>query len=111
MRFQVLTAASVKMAAFWDIAPYNPVELDRHFRGACCLHHQGTPIMEAVLTSVYLNETTRRYVLEGCHFQQVFFLSLEIWSRPFQLSYSKNLLPKTIFKNTVRKCDIWCLYF
>jgi hypothetical protein len=29
------------MAAFWDIAPCNPVEEDEHFSGAYCLHHQG----------------------------------------------------------------------
>jgi hypothetical protein len=25
--FEILTAASVKMTAFWDIAPYSPVKL------------------------------------------------------------------------------------
>jgi hypothetical protein len=29
------------MAVFWDVAPYSPVEDDRRFRGAYCLHHQG----------------------------------------------------------------------
>jgi hypothetical protein len=29
----------LKMTAFWDIAPCNVVEIDRHFRGAYCLHH------------------------------------------------------------------------
>jgi hypothetical protein len=32
-------AASMKM--FWDVAEYNVVEVDRRFRGSCCLHHQG----------------------------------------------------------------------
>jgi hypothetical protein len=33
MRFQVLTAASMKMTAFWDIVPCSLVEVDRRFRG------------------------------------------------------------------------------
>jgi hypothetical protein len=40
VRFQVLTAASMKMAVFWVVAPCSLVKF-RHFRGACYLHHQG----------------------------------------------------------------------
>jgi hypothetical protein len=39
--FEVLTAASMKMAVFCIVAPCSLVEVYRHFRGACCLHHQG----------------------------------------------------------------------
>jgi hypothetical protein len=28
-----------KMTAFWNITPCTLVEVDRHFRGAYCLHH------------------------------------------------------------------------
>jgi hypothetical protein len=31
----------MKMIAFWNIAPCNLVEMDRRFRRAYCLHHQG----------------------------------------------------------------------
>jgi hypothetical protein len=41
LRFQVLTAASMKMTAFWDIAPCSLVKVDQCFRGSYCLHHQG----------------------------------------------------------------------
>jgi hypothetical protein len=34
VRFQVLTAASMKIRTFWDIAPCILVGVDRHFRGA-----------------------------------------------------------------------------
>jgi hypothetical protein len=34
VRFQVPTAASMKMTVFWDVAPCNLVEVDRRFRGA-----------------------------------------------------------------------------
>jgi hypothetical protein len=38
--YQVLTAASTKMTAFWDTAACGLVEVDRRFRSAYCLHHQ-----------------------------------------------------------------------
>jgi hypothetical protein len=41
VRSQVLTAARMKMRAFWDIALYSLVGVDWHFRGVYCLHHQG----------------------------------------------------------------------
>jgi hypothetical protein len=39
MRFQVLTAASMKMTALRDITPSSLIEVNRRFRGAYCLHH------------------------------------------------------------------------
>jgi hypothetical protein len=41
LRFEVLTVVSMKMAVFWVVAPCGLVEVYQHFRGACCLHHQG----------------------------------------------------------------------
>jgi hypothetical protein len=38
VRFQVLTAASMKMRVFWDIVPRSLVAEDRRFRGTYCLH-------------------------------------------------------------------------
>jgi hypothetical protein len=40
VRFQVLTAASTKMAVFWVVAPCSLVEVYRRFSGAWCLHYQ-----------------------------------------------------------------------
>jgi hypothetical protein len=40
VRFHVLTAESMKIRAFWDTAPCS-LGVDRRFRGAYCLHHQG----------------------------------------------------------------------
>jgi hypothetical protein len=40
VRFQVLTAASVKLTDFWVVTPCSLVEVYRRFSGACCLHHQ-----------------------------------------------------------------------
>jgi hypothetical protein len=41
VKFEVLTAASMKMTDFWVVAPCNLVEVYRLFRGACRLRHQG----------------------------------------------------------------------
>jgi hypothetical protein len=62
VRFQVLTAASMKIRAFWDIAQCNLVRVDRRFTGAYCLHHQVN-----CETSVYSNENTLSYIPEGSH--------------------------------------------
>jgi hypothetical protein len=43
VRFQVLTVASMKIRAFWDIAPFSLVGVDRHFRGVYCLRYRATP--------------------------------------------------------------------
>jgi hypothetical protein len=39
VRFEVIMAASMKMAVFWVVAPCSLVEVHRRFRSACCLHH------------------------------------------------------------------------
>jgi hypothetical protein len=41
VRFQVLTAASMKMTVFWVVAPCSLVEVYWCFRSACYLNHQG----------------------------------------------------------------------
>jgi hypothetical protein len=72
VRFLALTAASMKMKAFRDIAPCSHVEVDRRFRGAYSLHHQFALMMETVgisETSVSFYETTRRNIPEGRQLQ------------------------------------------
>jgi hypothetical protein len=54
----------MKFRVLWDVAPCSHIEVDQRFRGAYCLHHQGT-LMEAGCTSemsVHFNVTTRRYI-------------------------------------------------
>jgi hypothetical protein len=50
VRFQVLTAASIKFRiVFWDVLPCKII-VYRRFRGTCCLRHQGWYLMmEAAL--------------------------------------------------------------
>jgi hypothetical protein len=40
VRFQLLTAVSVKFRVFRDVAPCSHVEVDRRFTGEYCPHHQ-----------------------------------------------------------------------
>jgi hypothetical protein len=48
VRFQVLTAASMKMTVFWDVAPCSMVDTDRRFRVAYCVNHQGTALKSVI---------------------------------------------------------------
>jgi hypothetical protein len=41
IKFQVLTAASMKFRVFWDVASCSLIEVDRCFGGVYCLHQQG----------------------------------------------------------------------
>jgi hypothetical protein len=41
VRFEVLTAAYMKMAVFWVVATCSLVKVYRRFRCASCLHNQG----------------------------------------------------------------------
>jgi hypothetical protein len=40
VRFQILTAASMKTTGFWDVASCSLLEVYIHVRGAFCLHHR-----------------------------------------------------------------------
>jgi hypothetical protein len=77
VRFQVLTAVSMKVAVFWPVVQCSLVEVYRRFRGPCCPHHQGDDggrslMMEAASTfetSVNFYQTTRRNNPEDSHNQ------------------------------------------
>jgi hypothetical protein len=67
--FQAVTAASMKIRAFWHVAPCSLVGVYRRFSGAYYLNLQGGEFIaldiEAVCTSetsVYSNGITRRYI-------------------------------------------------
>jgi hypothetical protein len=62
VRFEVLTAASMKLVVFWVVAPCNLVDAYRRFRGPSCLRHQYDD------SSPY--QTTRRNNPEDSHFQR-----------------------------------------
>jgi hypothetical protein len=86
VRFQVLTAASMKVRVLWDVAPCSRVEVDRCFIGAYCFHHQGylfiAPMMEAVHTSetsVNFNVTPRRYIPEDSNLQVLSLQPVMAW--------------------------------
>jgi hypothetical protein len=69
VRFQVLTAAIMK-TIFWNISSCSVTELDRRFRGAYCLHHQGPDerrsiwtIQHGAISQNAFKQTTSRQIL------------------------------------------------
>jgi hypothetical protein len=71
LRFQVLTAASMKFRVFWDVLPCSEVDVDRCFRGKYCLHHLGDEAVCTSETSVNIYLTTRQYIPENSKLQTV----------------------------------------
>jgi hypothetical protein len=55
------------MTVFCDVAPCSPVEIYRSFRGAYCLHHQGSKAISISETLVNFYEATWRNILEDSH--------------------------------------------
>jgi hypothetical protein len=53
LRFQFLTAANKKFRVFWDVLPCSQIDVDRRFRGVCCLHHQGPEDSELLLIIIF----------------------------------------------------------
>jgi hypothetical protein len=68
VRFQVLTAARMRMTVFRDVAPCSLVEIDRRFRGAYCLHnHRPDEAVSTSETSANFYEITGSYIPEDSH--------------------------------------------
>jgi hypothetical protein len=74
VRLQVLTATSMKVTVFLDVAPCSLIEIHKYFRGVYCLHGLGDELiplkMKAVdisKASVSFYETTRRNIPEDNH--------------------------------------------
>jgi hypothetical protein len=105
---------SVKVRAFWDIAPCS-LGVDRRFSGAYCLHHQGDEWQDAVCTSetsVYFNETTRCYIpvgsnLHTCHRENLNSKRLRsdcLWTFLFCFLRTRFLAPyKILFHITIKR--------
>jgi hypothetical protein len=52
----------MKFRVFWDIMPCSQIDVERRFRGAWCLHHQGyesSQVPRTSETSVDIYLTTR----------------------------------------------------
>jgi hypothetical protein len=49
VKFEVITAANMKMAVFWVVDPCSLVEVYRRFRGACCLNHHGATTQKTAI--------------------------------------------------------------
>jgi hypothetical protein len=46
------------MTVFWDIPPCSLIEVDRRFRSAYCLHHQGDDLIALKMEAVSTPETS-----------------------------------------------------
>jgi hypothetical protein len=57
----------MKMVGFRDVAPRNLVDIDRRFRGAYSLHHQGDDSSSEKSVNIY--RTTRLNIPEDSHLQ------------------------------------------
>jgi hypothetical protein len=92
VRFQVLTAASMKIAVFWVVVPCSLVEVYRRFRGACCLQHQGDRTQDSHL------HTCRRKNLKS-HLVNLYGEATLCYIRRFealQIKKAKRLCPLLI---------------
>jgi hypothetical protein len=73
VRFQLLTAASVKVVILWNVADCSLVEIDRSLRGA---YYLAALMMDAVRTSetsVSFYQMTRRNIAEDSNFRNIFY--------------------------------------
>jgi hypothetical protein len=65
---------------FWDILPCKII-VDRRFRGACCLHHQGNEAARKCETSVDIYLTTRQYIPEDSKISSLHILTARLLTR------------------------------
>jgi hypothetical protein len=66
VRFQVLTAESMKTTAFWDVARCSLIEVDWRFRGAYCLPHEGGRLHGSISQKALMTVVSvRLYKLDG----------------------------------------------
>jgi hypothetical protein len=97
VRFQVLTAASMKMAVFWVVALCSLVEVYSRFRGAYCLHHcpdyVGSKHLWKVgkIIPVYTAQQPRSYVSDCRNYCSLIILSVAMYD-----FYPDLLCPKQI---------------
>jgi hypothetical protein len=80
MRFQILTAASMKMTVFWGVLQCSLADVYRRFKGACCLHYQGDLMMKASTSekSVKFYHTTRLSNPEDSHLHVLKMLNIPL---------------------------------
>jgi hypothetical protein len=71
VRFEVLTAASTKMAVFWVMRRVVWLEVHRRFRGAYCLQHLMLEVASTSETLVNIYQTTRSKIPVGSHVQEM----------------------------------------
>jgi hypothetical protein len=93
IRFEVLTATSMKMTVFWDVAPCSRIDIDWRFGWAYCLHHHGffnflmRKVVRSSGKSVNIYHTTGCYIPEDNNLHKFndswYFLNWSRNSSPF----------------------------
>jgi hypothetical protein len=76
----------MKFRIFWDVAPCSHVEVDWRFRGAYCLHHQGSTHLWNRSTSTWLHGATSQKILN------FIFAAVRTWT----LTYLEELTPAVL---------------
>jgi hypothetical protein len=105
VRFQVLTAASTMFrVVFWDILPCKMI-VDRRFRGAYCLHHQGWQYapLKRRSTIIIHGSTSQKTTLNMSHF--VFTILTLLVIRSLIIIFKKQKKEK-LANHTERTCNI-----
>jgi hypothetical protein len=87
MRFQVLTAASMKFRVFWDVVPCSLVEVDRSFWGTCFIIALMIEAVHTSETSVNLNVTTRHYIPEDSKLKLCFTANIYLTFQSYCVCY------------------------
>jgi hypothetical protein len=77
VRFQVLTAASLKMTVFWDVESCKLIETDRRFRGVYCLISVTMEAINASEMSANFYKTIRRNISEDGHLENAYRYTLK----------------------------------
>jgi hypothetical protein len=91
----------MKMTVFWDVAPCSLVQINQHFRGAYCLHHQGDKGRSISETLVNFYHTTRRNTSEDRHLQETHLHHVQTGSGACPTSRSIRM------KRPEREADDW----
>jgi hypothetical protein len=88
---------NMKMTVFWGVAPFSLVEIDRCFRGACCLHHQGNEISTSIAaSSIYNYQRVSRFSLKKSLIISACSIGLKFLNDNIPLQYIRILLWTTL---------------
>jgi hypothetical protein len=115
LRFEVLTASSMKTTVFCDVALCNLAGVDRRFRCAYCVHHQGVGLLQRDYKALY----PRRLSSWHTTLLQMYFqcdgtpdTSVYTWSSSFLTDRSVTVIGETVHSSHRTSLQLmwetWC---